>query len=412
MQANVRPQRTMQTGAAVKLQPIPALRAKSDLAVVHLGKYYPPARGGMESHLEVLSNELKDLINLKLIVANEGRHTVTEGTVDLSITRVGEILKLQSAPICPALIRELRNTKADIIHLHWPNPMAVLAYLLSGFKGKLIFTYHSDVVRQRKLAVAFQPVLRMALERASAIIATSPNYVETSDVLLPYRAKCRVIPFGVPTDYFEWCDAAKVKSIRERYGPQIVLGVGRMVYYKGFEHLVRAMALAQGTLLLIGQGPQRELLDGLVAECNLQDRVVFLNEVEDVRPYYHAADIFVLPSVMRSEAFGIVQLEAMTCGKPIINTELDSGVNYVSPSGVSGLTVPPADHIALGNAINYLLERPYLRTKLGIGGRCRVARDFTVQGMVQQTLDLYEEVAGSANGNGHSNGNGLKEVRR
>ena len=396
MQANVRPQRTMTATAAATTQyvRVPVPRSKSSLSVLHLGKYYPPARGGMESHLEVLSNELKGLINLKLIVSNDTRHTVRESQDELSITRVGEILKLQSAPICPALIQKLRKAKADIVHLHWPNPMAVLAYLLSGLKSKLIFTYHSDVVRQRRLAVAFQPVLRHALDKASAIIATSPNYIETSDVLLPYKAKCRVIPFGVPTDHFEYRDGPAVESIRQQYGERIVLGVGRLVYYKGFEHLVRAMASVHGKLLLIGEGPQRELLDRVCAELNLRDRVFFLNEVEDVRPYYHAADIFVLPSVMRSEAFGIVQLEAMTCGTPIINTELDSGVNFVSPNGVSGLTVPPADHLALGNAINYLMDRPYLRTKLGIGGRRRVAREFTVKGMVTRTLDLYEEVAG------------------
>ena len=403
MQVNVRPQRIMQTTTAVKFTSAPVERGKRDLSVLHIGKYYPPARGGMESHLEVLSNELKGLVNLRLIVANENRRTVRESSDDLKITRVGEIFKLQSAPICPALIQELRKANADIVHLHWPNPMAVLAYLLSGLKSKLVFTYHSDVVRQRKLAVAFQPILRRALDKASAIIATSPNYIETSDVLSAYRSKCRVIPFGVPTDYFEHCDSAKVKQLREQYGPQIVLAVGRLVYYKGFEHLVRAIALTKARLIIIGQGPQREFLDGLAAELNIRDRIVFLNEVEDIRPYYHAADIFVLPSVMRSEAFGIVQLEAMTCGKPVINTQLDSGVNFVSPTGVSGLTVPPADHVALGNAINYLMERPYLRNKLGIGGRLRVARDFTVKAMVQQTLDLYEEVAG--------NGNGDKEVR-
>jgi glycosyltransferase involved in cell wall biosynthesis len=403
MQVNVRPQRTMQTATAVGFARARAQRRKNDLSVLHIGKYYPPDRGGMESHLEVLSNELKGLVNLRLIVAHKSRRTISESSDDLSITRVGEVFKLQSAPICPALIQELRKAKADIVHLHWPNPMAVVAYLLSGLKSRLVFTYHSDVVLQRKLAVAFQPALRRALDKASAIIATSPNYIATSDVLSAYKSKCRVIPFGVPTDYFEHCDSAKVKQIREQYGPQIVLAVGRMVYYKGFEHLVRAMALAKGRLLLIGQGPQRELLNRLAAELNIRERIVFLNEVEDIRPYYHAADIFVLPSVMRSEAFGIVQLEAMTCGKPVINTQIDSGVNFVSPNGVSGLTVPPGDHLALGNAISYLMERPYLRTKLGIGGRHRVALDFTVKGMVQQTLDLYEEIT--------RNGNGGEELR-
>src|SRR5204863_4350884 len=124
------PQRIMQTTTEVKLTGAPGQRGKRHLSVLHVGKYYSPARGGMESHLEILSNELKGLVNLKLIVANENRRTVRESSDDLKITRVGEIFKLQSAPICPALIQELRKANADIVHLQWPNPMAVVAYLL------------------------------------------------------------------------------------------------------------------------------------------------------------------------------------------------------------------------------------------------------------------------------------------
>jgi glycosyltransferase involved in cell wall biosynthesis len=396
MSAIARPQRSYEVATPLPAPFKPRFRDRP-IRVVHLGKYYPPFRGGMESHLEVLSQELKDRLDLKLIVSNACRQTVVESCDGVSVTRVGEFLKLQSAPICPDLVRRLRHEPADIVHLHWPNPTAVLAYLLSGHRGKLVFTYHSDVVRQRKLARAFQPILRHALDKAAAIIATSPDYIESSEVLSPYSSKCRVIPFGVPTDYFERPDVEEVAAIRERFGPKILLAIGRLVYYKGFEHLVRAMARAKGTLLLIGEGPQKELLEKIAAEHNLGERIVFLDQVPDLRPYYHAADIFVLPSVMRSEAFGIVQLEAMTCGTPIINTKLDSGVNFVSPNGVSGLTVPPADHLALANAINYLIDRPYLRTKLGIGGRRRVAHDFTVKAMVEKTLDLYEEVAASGN---------------
>lgn len=396
MSANARPQQIFAAAVPLPAVAVPVRADLRRLKVLHLGKYYPPVRGGIESHLEVLSHGLKDIVNLKLIVANESRHTVNEICGGVSVTRVGELCKLQSAPICPALIRNVRRETADIVHVHWPNPTAVLAYLLSGHRGKLVFTYHSDVVRQRKLAVAFQPVLRRALSQAVAIIATSPDYIDSSDVLSSYRAKCRVIPFGVPAEYFDDRDIEAIRRIRERHGPQLLLAVGRMVHYKGFEHLVRAMALVKGKLILIGQGPDRKLLEELARELGVRDRIVFQDEVADVRPYYHAADIFVLPSIMRSEAFGIVQLEAMTCGKPVINTQLDSGVNFVSPNGVSGLTVPPGNHVALANAINYLMDRPYLRTKLGIGGKRRVAREFTVKGMVQKTLDLYEEVARSS----------------
>ncbi|HEV7684568.1 MAG TPA: glycosyltransferase [Pyrinomonadaceae bacterium] len=362
------------------------------IRVLHVGKYYPPYHGGMESHLEGLSNELNRLVDLEVIVANTSWRTADEIVDGIKVTRVGKLFDLQSAPICPDLVRRIRRAKSDIIHIHWPNPSAVLAYLASGHRGRLVITYHSDVVRQRTLAAAFTPMLRAALKRARAIIVSSPNYIDGSYVLPEFRSRCRVIPFGVSGDYFQQFDPHVVKRIREEYGPRIVLGVGRMVYYKGFEYLVRAMANVDGRLLLIGRGPLREPLTELAAEIGVASRVTFLSEVTDIRPYYQAADVFALSSVMRSEAFGIVQLEAMACGKPVINTQLDSGVTFVSPHGVSGLTVPPENSAALSDGINQLLDRPEWRAELGDGARRRVAENFTVDKMVQRTFQLYQDV--------------------
>jgi rhamnosyl/mannosyltransferase len=353
----------------------------------------------MESHLEGLSNELNQLVDLEVIVANSGRRTKEEIVDGVKVTRVGKLFDLQSAPICPDLMRQIRRASADIIHIHWPNPSAVLAYLASGHRGRLVITYHSDVVRQRMLAAAFTPILRTALNRAAAIIVSSPNYIDGSYVLPEFRARCRVIPFGVSEEFFADVDADEVRRIREEYGPAIVLAVGRMVYYKGFEHLVRAMAQVDAHLLLIGKGPMRQFLVQLALDLGISERITFLSGVDDIRPYYQAADLFALSSVMRSEAFGIVQLEAMACGKPIINTQLDSGVTFVSPHGVSGLTVPPADAIALGEGINELLAQPDRRAELGAGARKRVAQSFTVEKMVQSTFQLYQDVMnGTENG--------------
>ncbi|HEY8188015.1 MAG TPA: glycosyltransferase [Pyrinomonadaceae bacterium] len=362
------------------------------LRILHVGKYFPPYRGGMESHLRILSEELKERVDLRVIVANTSRRTTRELVDGVDVTRVGKLLDVSSAPVCPALVREIARAKADIIHIHWPNPTAVLAYLASGHRGRLVFTYHSDIVRQRKLAVAFMPILRYALKRTAAIIVSSPNYIEGSDVLREFRDRCRVVPFGISVDHFNQYDLSEARRIREVYGPRIVLGVGRMVYYKGFEHLVRAMTNVNGHLLIIGEGPLREYLSRLALDLKVSDRVTLLTEVADIRPYYHAADVFALSSVMRSEAFGIVQLEAMTCGTAVINTRLDSGVTFVSPHGVSGLTVPPADSVALGEAIEQLLNQPDRKKQLGNGGKQRVAREFTVERMTQNTLDLYHEV--------------------
>src|SRR6266850_2805242 len=380
------------TKAAVNPASVPAPSRGPRLSVLHVGKYYPPFRGGMETHLQSLSDELNGMVDLKVIVSNARHRTIDEVVEGVCVTRVGKLFDFRSAPICPDLVRKIRAAKADIIHLHWPNPTAVLAYLASGHRGQLVVTYHSDIVRQKTLAAAFTPILRYALSKAAAIIASSPNYIDSSEILSEFRSKCRVIPFGVSVDHFNQYDLKKVQNIQERYGPRIVLSVGRMVYYKGFEHLVRAMPRVNAHLLIIGQGPLREHLKQLALELKVSDRVTFLSEVDDVRPYYHASDVFVLSSVMRSEAFGIVQLEAMACGKPVINTQLDSGVTFVSPHGLSGLTVPPADSMALGDAINQLLDQPLRHAELGGRARSRVKQKFTVERMVQSTFELYQEI--------------------
>jgi len=289
---------------------------------------------------------------------------------------------------------EIRKTPADFVHIHWPNPAALLAYLVSGHRGRLVVAYHSDIVQQRAWRRVFQPILSWALGRSAAIIATSAAYVETSPVLSNYRHRCHVIPYGIDAAKFDDCDRDQVSSIRRRYGPRIVVGVGRLIYYKGFEYLIDAMTRVSGRLLVIGDGPLRHRLERQAIVQNIKDRVVFLGEIQnrDIVPYYHAADVFVLPSVARSEAFGIVQLEAMASGKPVVNTRLDSGVPFVSPHGVTGLTVPPANPEALADAVNLLLGDAQRRTEFGNAGRRRVREEFSVELMVRRTRNVYDKI--------------------
>jgi glycosyltransferase involved in cell wall biosynthesis len=170
----------------------------------------------------------------------------------------------------------------------------------------------------------------------------------------------------------------------------ILLAVGRLVYYKGFEYLIRAMAEVDASLIIIGKGPRKQSLVALAEELGVSDKVTILDEVEDVNPYHHAADVFVLPSIARSEAFGIVQLEAMAAGKPVINTQLESGVPFVSPHGVTGLTVPPANASALAAAINELLGDQEMRSQFGAAAKARVQQEFTAVKMVSRIARLYD----------------------
>lgn len=364
------------------------------LRVLHVGKFYPPTMGGIETHLQNLCNELRDRVDVRVLVSNAGPATVEETVDGVSVTRLGTKATFAAAPLSPGLVSRIRRERADIVHWHHPNPMATMAVLMSGHRGRTVVTYHSDIVRQKTLGRVFQPFLDRSLARADAIVATSPNYLETSTVLQAHRGRCHILPYGIPVEQFEQVDDAGVASIRDRYGRRLVITVGRLIYYKGFDVLVRAMRDVDGSLLVVGDGPLRGELEALAGNLGIAGRVHFLGEIQnrDIVPYYRASDVFALASVARSEAFGIVQLEAMTCGLPVVNTSLDSGVPYISLHGVTGLTVPPNDAGALGAAISALLDDDERRARLGAAARLRVAEEFAAPVMGRRMLELYESL--------------------
>jgi glycosyltransferase involved in cell wall biosynthesis len=376
----------------------PDRAASRTLKVLQVGKFYPPHMGGIETHLRTLCSSLRGPVQLSVLVAGDGPGCGTEVIDGIQVERARTWLTLSSAPLCPAMRSRIRQSDADLIHVHLPNPTAVLAYMASGSRRKLVVTYHSDTVRQTLLGTAFEPILDRFLEQSAAIIVTSPNYLETSRVLARHRDRCHVIPYGIPLQQFETCDPAAIDGVRQKFGERLLLGVGRLVYYKGFEYLIEAMSSVKGKLLLVGTGPLLKKLQAHAAARGVSDRVVFLGEIqnEDVTPYYHASDVFVLPSIARSEAFGIVQIEAMAAGKPVINTSLDSGVPFVSQHGLTGLTVPPANPAALANAINQILDDAKMRKEYGVAARRRAEQEFSEETMTARVLSLYQHVVHSS----------------
>jgi len=364
------------------------------MRVLHIGKFYPPVFGGMERHLRDLCTEAAREVDVRVLVANRDGGTVSEQCEGVTVTRLGMLMEVSGAQICPDLIGAIRDCRPDIVHLHWPNPPGVAAYLASRHRGPLVITYHSDVIRQRIAGALFSPFLNMALRRAGAIIASSPNYVESSPVLSRYREKCHVIPFGIRLDQYASVNAREVAEIRAQVEGALVLGVGRLVYYKGFDLLIRAMREVDATLILIGNGPMRASLEETAREAGVSGRIRFLGAVEDAVPYFHAADVFVLPAVARSEAFGLVQLEAMACGKPVVNTRVDSGVPFVSRDGETGLTVEPGSVEQLAWALQRLTGDALLRCRYGCAARRRMEAEFRVEIMARRTLDLYRSLIG------------------
>lgn len=371
-------------------------RANAPTSILHLGKYYPPHMGGMEIYLKQLVSQQAKLTNVAVIVANDRPFTQIETVDGAKISRVTSLGVLASMPITPTMAWHIRENEADLVHLHMPNPGAALALLASRHSGKLVITHHADTLGRKQLRRLSDPVVRRVMERSAAIIVTSKRYLDSSEELAPFCGKCQIIPLGIDPIPFEGADTGAGESICAKYGERLILAVGRLVPYKGFEYLIRSMVNVNGTLLLVGTGPLRESLRSCIRKYGVQNKVVILGHVGEISHYYKAASIFVIPSVTRAEAFGVVQMEAMASGVPVINTDIPSGVPEVSVHGKTGLTVPPRDPVALANAITLLLDNPALRLQFGEAARERVREKFRVQEMVTQTMNVYESVMSSS----------------
>lgn len=363
------------------------------MKVLQLGKFCLPRMGGMETHLQDLASSLQSHIDVEILAANEALHHERTRVDGLQTTRIASFGEFVSTPLTWGMSREIAKANADVIHLHAPNPMGMNAFLRSGYRGKLVIAHHADIIGRRALKRLIWPIWKRCMDKASAIIVSSRALAESSEELAPYRDRWRIIPYGMDFRPLDRTSDADVQAVRGSFSGPIILFVGRLVPYKGLEFLIGAMKNVDATLVIIGQGigkRSEEYRLKLMAE-ELGSKVKFLGRVSSLAAYYRAADLFVLPSIGRNEAFGLVQLEAMYCGLPVINTSLTTGVPEVSLDGITGMTVPPADSRCLAEAISYLLGDPALRSRLSANARKR-ARTFTIDAMVEKTLNVYEWV--------------------
>ena len=371
------------------------------LRVCHLGKYYPPAAGGIETHVRTLAQAQAELgLDVSVLCMNHERGpTRRENDGPVRVTRFRPLVSAAKIDVCPLLVKELALTNADVLHLQVPNPTMILAILIARPRRPIVVTYQSDLVRQRLRARAFRPLERLAYRQVRAILPTSPTYAAGSEFLRGYEDRTHVLPMGIDLEPYlnpSPRTLAAADEIRRRYGPgPIWLGCGRMIYYKGFHNAIRALPHCPGTLLLVGDGPDLLPLVDQARRLNVLDRVHFLGGMpyQKIVPYYHAATAFWFPSNARSEAFGIVQLEAMASGCPVINTSIPhSGVAWVSKHDESGLTVPMDDPEALAAAATRLASDPDLRARLSTTARARARDEFDQRTMAERSIAVYERV--------------------
>lgn len=373
------------------------LNKSKKLKILQIGKFYFPFLGGTECHLHTLVNSLdkKDLI-VDVLVSNTSFKTEIFKHNGSRIFKIANIGTIFSQPLPLALPFWLKRLKGDILHFHLPNMISIFSYLLIRPKGKLVVTYHSDIVKQKFLLPLFTPFIEKFLKLADVIMPTSHIQLENSKILRKFKDKCVVIPYGIDLQKFLLTDkiAQKASLIKECYKHPIILFVGRLVYYKGLEYLIQAMKQIDASLLIIGDGPLKNRLKRLSVEFGVQNKIFWIGSVdnENVASYYYASDIVVLPSSIEAESFGIVQVEAFACGKPVVSTKLPTGVTFVNQNEKTGLVVPPKDSKALSQAINTLLKSEELCKKYGSIAKVRVKNEFTKEKMADEVVKIYSEL--------------------
>jgi len=373
-----------------------------DIRPLHVGKFVPPPYAGVEAHVDTLLRALLPQIRGTLVAGESETANLDAVQHPYRVLTARSFGKFASATMSPCVLslvrKELSSQRCNLLHIHAPNPWGDTAILTGAGNAPVVMTWHSDIVRQKQLLKFYRPIQLQALKRADRIVVFTPKHYESSEQLhqIDLASKIVHVPIGIDFSLLEKGNASltTLKRLDEfASGRPLLLTVGRHVYYKGYEHLLSAMATLQTdtVLVMVGAGPLTDVLKRQAVESGIDHRVLFLGEVDHptLVAAFHRCDVFCLPSIAPSEAFGIASAEAMACGKPTVVCELNNGVNYLNQAGTTGLTVAPCDVPALADAIDTLMLNDNLRLSLGRAANDWVRAQFSIQAMRDGTVQMY-----------------------
>jgi glycosyltransferase involved in cell wall biosynthesis/ABC-type polysaccharide/polyol phosphate export permease len=392
--AILRPDFDRLTSAGAAMMPVNDFAPR--LSVLHIFKvYYPDLFGGILSVIRDICAGQKDIFAARVLVCSksDGQRQIVVNDVPVERVRsFGDLLSLPVAPTYPLRLWRL-IAEHDLIALHAPFPLADLVFALGfGRNRPLVVHWHADIVSQATLRWLVEPLIRRTLRRADAIIVSDTVLVSSTPLLQEFADKCHVVPFGVDISKYDW---PRLDHVNDR--AQLVLACGRLVPYKGFDVLVRAAVGQRFDVWIVGEGRERTRLEQLIRNLGVEDRVRLLGSVPDreLVKFMQIADVFVVPSVTSAETFGLVQLEAMAAGRPIINTALDTAVPHVARDGIEAITVPPRDPEKLAEAINTLMHDPERRRRMGEAARRRAATKYSMATFHKGVETVYRQAVAS-----------------
>lgn len=369
------------------------------MRVVQVTKYFHPHKGGIESNVLGISEGLADRgHDVLVLTANIPRGGQTEELSGIEILRSTSFFILFNTPFAPGIFINLMKEDYDLIHVHMPDPFnSVYAWLASEIRKKPLYvTYHADIIKNRWYHIPFKLAYGVfsyqVLKAAAKIIATSPGYVKESQIPEKFRDKVLIVPNYVDSGkYIPELSGERIRREHSLENKKVIFFLGRLVPYKGVEYLIKAYKkvreqVKDSALIIAGRGPLEQELKKLAADMSMEDIIFTEADEDDIPEYYAACDIFVLPSITRQEAFGIVLLEAMSSGKPVVSTNI-SGMPYVV--GDAGIVVPPKDPDALAAAIIKILTDKDLRIRMGRRARERVEKEFNKDCATEKTIKVY-----------------------
>jgi rhamnosyl/mannosyltransferase len=359
---------------------------------------HPPTHGGIEHHVWDVARALSGEFDTRILTSSGSRRRVVDDVEGIRVVRAREWGRVLSTPVTPSWWGELRDGDG-VVHVHLPCPLAEMALVFgrAGGSPAVVAGFHAEAARHPLVARGYRRVQERFLQRAARIVVSSPAMAR-SPALARHRDRVVVVPFGVDADrWAEAPDPPPSPAPGGAGGRPLVVFLGRLVWYKGVEVLVEAMRAVDADLVVVGDGPRRASLVAAARAAGLDGRRArFVGAVADEERagWLRAADVFVLPSVSRAEAFGIAMLEAMACGTPVVSTELGTGTSWVNRHCRTGLVVPPGDPSALATALNTLLGDDARRRAYGEAAAHRVRTQFSEKAMVDRLADVYRSVAG------------------
>jgi len=373
--------------------------------VLHTYKIYKPeADGGVPAVISVLTDNAGSEIKNEVLTARRRGwfQRLTDGATQVTaISSFGEIFSLPVAPSFPLWV-SARARQSDILVHHVPFPLTDLAIAAFGLPKRtaLIVYWHAEIVGRSLLKRLLTPVLHRALARADAIIVSDDVMVANSPFLRRVASRCVAIPYGIDTAYWRSLDDGAREAAAElrKKHPRLVVALGRLVAYKGYEVLLQAMARVDNAhLMIVGEGPLRDRLEALARELKISARITLAGRLprDKAKIVVHAASVFVMPSNTIAEAFGLAQVEAMAAGRPVVNTSLPTTVPMVARHNLEGMTVPPNDAAALADALRILLDDGALAARLGQAAQARAATEFDQDIFVRRVENLYQKLAQS-----------------